>query len=87
MEQCYYENVLYKIYIQKKQDLLKNKKFLLIGNKCMPEIHLKEPGFTYSACEPCTKNKEKITKLKEIGDTKNIYRNELDKVCFQHDMI
>ena len=61
-------------------------KFLLAGNKFMPEMHLKQPGFTYSACEPFTKNKERIWKLKETGDTSYIYKNELDKACFQHDM-
>ena len=52
----------------------------------MPEMHLKQPGFTYSACGPFTKNKEKIQKLKEAGDMSYIYKNELDKACFQHDM-
>ena len=52
----------------------------------MPEINLKQPGFTYSACDPVTKNKEKIKKLKKTGDTKYIYKNELDKACFQYDM-
>ena len=52
----------------------------------MPPIHLKQPGFIYSACIPFTKNKERIQKFKETGDTKYIYRNELDRVCFQHDM-
>ena len=52
----------------------------------MPEMHLKQPQFTYSACGPFTKNKERIQKSKETGDTKYIYRNELDKACFQHDM-
>ena len=52
----------------------------------MPEIHLKQPGFTYSACGPFTKNKERIQKFKETGDTNYIYKNELDKACFQHDM-
>ena len=52
----------------------------------MPEMHLKEPGFTYSACGPFTKNKERIQKFKETGDTSYIYKNELDKTCFQHDM-
>ena len=60
--------------------------FLLAGDKFMPEMHLKQPGFTYSACESFTKNKERIKKFKETGDTKYIYRNELDKACFQHDM-
>ena len=52
----------------------------------MPEMHLKQPGFTYSACGPFTKNKERIQKFKETGDTNYIYKNELDKACFQHDM-
>ena len=60
--------------------------FLLAGQKFMPEIHLKQPGFTYSACDPFTKNKENIQKSKETGDTSYIYKNELDKSCFQHDM-
>ena len=49
-------------------------------------MHLKQPGFTYSACGPFTKTKERIQKFKEIGDTSYIYINELDKACFQHDM-
>ena len=61
-------------------------KFLLAGNKFMLEMHLKQPGFTYSACRPFTKNKERIQKFKETGDTSYIYKNELDKACFQHDM-
>ena len=61
-------------------------KFLLAGDKFMPEMHLKQPGFTYSACGPFTKNKERIQKFKETGDTNYIYKNELDKACFQHDM-
>ena len=52
----------------------------------MPEMHLKQPGFTYSACGPFTKNKERIQKFKETGDTRYIYKNELDKACFQDDM-
>ena len=52
----------------------------------MPEMHLKQPGFTYSACGPFTKNKERIRKFKEAGDTSYIYKNELDKACFQHVM-
>ena len=61
-------------------------KFLLAGDKFMPEMYLKQPGFTYSACEPFTKNKERTQKFKETGDTKYIYRNELNEACFQHDM-
>ena len=45
----------------------------------MPELHLKQPGFTYSACGPFTKNKERIQKFKETGDTEYLYKNELDK--------
>ena len=60
--------------------------FLLAGDKFVPEMHLKQPGFTYSACGPFTKNKERIRKFKETGDTCYIYKNELDKVCFQHDV-
>ena len=61
-------------------------KFLLAGDKFMPEMHLKQPGLTYSACGPFSKNKERIQKFKETGDTIYIYKNELDKACFQHDM-
>ena len=61
-------------------------KCLLAGDKFMPEMHLKQPGHTYSDCRPFTKNKERIKKFKETGDTKYIYRNELDKTCFQHDI-
>ena len=52
----------------------------------MPEKHLRQPGFIYSACGPFTKNKERIHKFKETGDSRYIYQNKLDKVCFQHDM-
>ena len=52
----------------------------------MPEMHLKQPGFTYNSCRPFTKNKERIQKFKETGNTSYIYKNELDKACFQHDM-
>ena len=61
-------------------------KFVLAGDKFMPEMHLKQPGFTYSACGLFTKNKERIQKLKKTGDTSYIYKNELDKTYFQHDM-
>ena len=49
-------------------------------------MHLKQPGFIYSACGPLTKNKERIQKFKETGDTEYICQNELDKAYFQHDM-
>ena len=61
-------------------------KFLLVGDKFMPEIHLIQPGFTYSVCGPFTKNKEKIEKFMQTGNTDFIYKNELDKACFQDHM-
>ena len=61
-------------------------KFLLAGDKFMTEMHLREPWFTYSACGPFTRNKERIQKFKETGDTSYIYKNELDIACFQYDM-
>ena len=61
-------------------------KFSLAGDKFMPKMHLKQPGFTYCACGTFTKNKKRIQKFKETGDTSYIYKNELDKACFQHDM-
>ena len=62
------------------------KKFLLAGDKFMPEMHLRQPVFTYSACGIFTKNKQTIKKFKETEDTKYICRNKLDKSCFRHDM-
>ena len=61
-------------------------KFLQVRDKFMPEMHLKQPGFTYSACGPFTKNKERIEKFMQTGNTNFIYKNELDKACFQDDM-
>ena len=60
-------------------------KFLLAGNKFMPEMHLRQPQFTYSVCGPFTKHKQRIQKFKETGDTNYIYKNELDKACIAHD--
>ena len=60
-------------------------KFLLAGDKFVPEMHLRQPQFVYSACGPFTIHKERITKFKQTGDTRYIYRNEFDKACFQHD--
>ena len=57
-------------------------KFLLALDKCMLEVHLKQPGFTYNACGLFIKNKERIQKFKETGDSPYIYQNELDKACF-----
>ena len=61
-------------------------KFLLMGNNFLPEIHLKQPGFIYSACGLFTKSKERIEKIIQTGNTDFIYKNELDRDCFQHDM-
>ena len=60
-------------------------KFLLAGDKSMPEMHLRQPRFVYSACGPFTRHKERIKEFKRTGHTRYIYRNELDKACFQHD--
>ena len=60
-------------------------KFLLAGDKFMPEMHLRHSRFVYSACGPFTRHKERIKEFKRTGDTRYIYRNELDKACFQHD--
>ena len=62
------------------------KKFLFAGDKFMPEMHLKQPRFMYSACWPFRKNKERIQKFKETGDSRYIYQKELDKACFQYGM-
>ena len=48
----------------------------------MTEMYLKQPGFTYSACGPFTKSKERTQKFKETGETSYIYKNEHDKACF-----
>ena len=60
-------------------------KFLLAGDKFMPEIHLRQPQFIYSACGPFTRHEERIQKFKETGHTNYVYKNELDKACFVHD--
>ena len=52
----------------------------------MPEMYIKQPGLTYSACCPSTKNKERIEKFMQTRNTGFIYKNELDKTCFQHDI-
>ena len=60
-------------------------KYLLVEDIVMPEMHLRQPEFTYSAYRPFTKSKEKIQKFKETGDSRYIYQNKLDKASFQHD--
>ena len=58
-------------------------KFLLARDKFMPDMHLKQPGFTYIGCGPFTKNKERIKKFMQTRNTDFIYKNELDKACFR----
>ena len=60
-------------------------KFFLAGDKFMSEMHLRQPQFVYSACGPFTRHKERIKEIKRTGDTRLLYRNELDKACFKHD--
>ena len=60
-------------------------KFIWTGEKSIPEQHLKQPGFDYSACGSFTKHRERIQKFTEIGSLKHLYRNELDKTWFVHD--
>ena len=60
-------------------------KFLLAGDQFMPEMHLKQLQFVYSACGPFTRHKKRIKEFKRTGDTCLLYRNELDKACFKHD--
>ena len=57
-------------------------KFLLVGNKFMRKLHLKQDGFTYSACGPSTRDKERIEKFIQTGNADFTYRNELDKLSF-----
>ena len=52
----------------------------------MPEMQLRQPGFTYSACGAFIKNKERMQKFNETGHSRYIYPKELDKACFQHDI-
>ena len=75
-------NVLFWVY--KNEWIVK--KFLLTGDKFMPEMHLKQPAITYSACGPFTKIKERIVKIMQTGNTDFIYKNDLNKACFQHDI-
>ena len=54
---------------------------MLAGEKCMPELYLRQPVFTDIACRPFTKHCERIQKFRETGHLK---QNELDKACFPH---
>ena len=60
-------------------------KLLSTRERFMPELHLKQPGFAYSACGRFTKNRERIQKCRQSGNLKHLYRNELDKACFAND--
>ena len=60
-------------------------KFLLTGDTFMPELHLKQPGFTYGACESFAKHCKRIQNFRETGNLKYLYRNELDRTRFVHD--
>ena len=62
-------------------------KLLLAGEKFTLEMHLRQPGFTYSACDPFIKNKKRIKKFKDTGDSRYIYQNELDEACLQRDVV
>ena len=77
------DDILFWLRIKMNETIIK---FLLAGDKFMPEMHLKQPEFTYSACGSFTKNKERIQKFNETGNADHIYKNEFDKACFQHDM-
>ena len=78
--------MLYGMFLDKKIINMKCiiNKFLLAGDKFMPEIHLRQPQFIYSTCGPFTRHKQRIKNLKKLVMC-YIYRNELDKACFQHD--
>ena len=60
-------------------------KCLLVGDKFIPEMHLRQPRFVYSACGPFTRHKERIKEFKRTGNINLLYKNELDKACFKHD--
>ena len=57
----------------------------MTGDKFISELHLEQPGFTYSAFGSFIEHSEKIRKFREIGNLKHLYRNELNKACFAHD--
>ena len=60
-------------------------KLLLTEDKFIPELHLKQPRFTYSACGLFTKHGERVQNFRETGNLKHLYTNELDKACFDYD--
>ena len=54
----------------------------MAGHKFIPEMRLRQLGFTYSAYELFNKNKERTQKFKETGDSIDIYQDGLDKLAF-----
>ena len=79
----YIFSIKFKIISLKQTKLLIN--FCWLQNKFISEMHLRQPGFTCSACRPSTKHRERIKKFRETGGLKHIYKNESDKACFAHD--
>ena len=80
------DKILFSSRYQYKMNEIVNK-FLLGGDRFMPKMHLKQLGFTCSACGPLTKSKERIQKsMQTVNANYYIYKNDLDKSCFQHDM-
>ena len=60
--------------------------FLSSGDKTMSEMHFRQSGFSFSSCGSFTQNEERMPKFEETGDSLYIYKNVLDKTCFQHGM-
>ena len=75
-------DILFCVY--KMNEIVNN--FLFVGDKFMPQMHLRQLGFTYSACGPFIKNKDRIEKFIQTGNKNFVYKNDLDKACFQHDI-
>ena len=59
-------------------------KFLLIEDKFMPKLLLKQPGFTYRACGLFSKHRERIQIFRETGNLKHLHKNKLGKASFAH---
>ena len=74
----------YYFVLKYKTNEIRNK-FLLAEDEFMPEMHLKQPGYTYSDSRPFNK-KRMSKKIKEARNSRYMYQNELDKTCFQHDI-
>ena len=51
--------------------------FLLAGDKFMPEMHLRQPQFTYSACGPFTKHKQRIQMFKEKRKVQAAFKDNI----------